>query len=194
MIYIEGLKENIINLNDNKSQYEFNVISKDSNGKTKAYDIDVITNDSINIHKYGDVLSVEIEIGNILKEEKIILTNVLDEKLEIKVIPNAYCIMDKTYKFKITKKIFQDDGSLKIKILSMVNNMETSWRCTYDGKPMRYVIDPLTSQNSCYVTIKPNVKVLNNFTSLLEFTQLESGETIRLNVYNTPEGIKKKVD
>lgn len=194
MIRINELEDNIIDLNGNVSNYELTVESKDSKGKFKAYDVDLVTNDNINVSKHGQTLLVTINIEEILKEETIVLINTLNERLEIKVLPNSYYTMDKNYKFKITKKIYDEDGSLKVKILSTMNDEEIGWRCTYDGKPMSYFITPLYSNESGYVVIKQKSNVFSDFDSLIEFTQAESGEVISLNVHNTPDGIKKKVD
>ena len=194
MLTIKDLKDNTINLDDYQSEYKLVVVSKDKKNIPRAFDVTLVTSDFIEVKKYGTTLVINIDVDNIQKEEIIMLTNVLKEKLIIKVLPNSFVTMKKTYKFKITKRIYQEDGSLKVKILSLVNDMEIGWRCTYDGKPISYSIEPLSSDKSCYVTIKPIDKVLSEFDTLFEFTQDKSNETIRLSVHNTLEGIKKKVD
>ena len=195
MLLINELKDNIINLNDLQTHYEFDVISKSDDGGYKQFGIEIVSNESIFVKAFDlNSISIDIDIPNILEEEIIVLKNTLNERVEIKVIPNEHNIMDKSYKFKITKKKFEDDGSIKVKILSTINNEELGWKCTYDGKPMNYIITPRSNEGSCFVEIKPNSQVFNNFESVIIFTQNESNNEIRLMVYNTPEGIKKKVD
>lgn len=194
MLYIEELKDNIIDLNDEITHYEFNVVSLNDRDRYKPYDVVWNTNDSIIINKYGNTLVIDIDIESILKEETIILENTQNDKFKIKVLPNSFTIMEKIYKFKITKRTYQDDGSLRVKILSTLNDMEIGWKCTYDGKPINYSIEPLSSDESGYVTIKPIDNILSDFDTVIEFTQDKSKEKISLTIHNTPDGIKKKVD
>ena len=95
--------------------------------------------------------------------------------------------MDKTYTFKLTSKKFLDDGSLRIKIFSKMNDMELGWKCTYDGKPMEYSISTRESDKGENVTIKPISTILSEFTTVIEFAQDESNNVIRLVLTNTPE-------
>lgn len=194
MLYIKELENNTIDLNTNEAYYEFTVISKDANNRNKTYSIDLVSNDAILVKKYDTILSIEIDIESILKEEYIILSNTLDERIRITILPSTYQIMDKNYKFKITKRTYNEDGSIKVKILSTVNDMELGWRCSYDGKPMSYSISPMSNDEGCYVTITQAATVVSEFDSLIKFTQDESGNEIKLVLHNTPEGIKKKVD
>jgi hypothetical protein len=195
MITINDLKNNTINLNNKQSHYEFNVSSVDDNGNNKNFAIELVTSEHI-IVKAFDIssISIDINIPNILKEETIVLKNTANERLEIKVLPNSYYTMKKEYTFKIGKRIYKKDGSLKVKIVSMANDMELGWRCSYDGKPMSYSIFPRSNDVSCYVTITQAATVVSEFDSLIKFTQDESGNEIKLVLHNTPEGIKKKVD
>ena len=195
MLQVKELEDNVIELKNGITHYEFNVISKGSNGSNKSFSVELVTNDLITVKPFDlNSISIDIDIPNIVNEECIILKNTLNEMVEIKVIPDEYYTMEKEYKFKITKKVYNDDGSFKIKILSTMNDSELGWRCIYDGKPMSYLISPRESDGSCYVTIKYAATVVMPFNSLLKFKQNESGNIIDLVLYNTPEGIKKKVD
>ena len=191
------VKDNIIELSkEEHSKYTLDVISQRDNGNKSPFAIDLVSNTNvISANVIGsNMLNVEIDTPNVLNEEYIILKNMQGDRTKITILPNKYYTMEKEYKFKITKKIYEDDGSLKIKILSKMNDEEIGWNCTYEGKPMEYFINPKLSDKSEYVTIAPAVTVASDFIAILEFTQRGSGNIIRLEVYNTPEGIKKKED
>ena len=82
-------------------------------------------------------------------------------------------------------------------MLSKVNDEEIGWTCTYDGKPMDYIISPYESDKGEYVSISPIVSIISEFDSVIEFTQIESNNKIRITLTNMPNvGISeiKKVD
>lgn len=192
------VKDNIIELSkEEHSKYTLDVISQRDNGNKTPFAVDLVSNTNVisaNVIGSSNMLIIEIDTPNVLNEEYIILKNMQGDRAKITILPNKYYTMEKEYKFKITKKVYEDDGSLKIKILSKMNDEEIGWNCTYKGKPMEYFINPKLSDKSEYVTIAPAVTVVSDFTAILEFTQRGSGNVIRLEVYNTPEGIKKKED
>lgn len=196
MFYIEGLENNTLQMEKTDTlDYEFKVISKKDNGKRIPFFIAHVSNEYIDADiVYGNVLIIHITPSMIIEEGSIRLENIIGESVSIKLIPNEYYTMDKTYTFKLTSKKILDDGSLKLKILSKVNDMEIGWKCTYDGKPMEYSISPFESDKGEYVVVKPMATVLSEFTALLEFTQDESGNIIRLSLTNTPEvGISEAI-
>ena len=192
------VKDNIIELSkEEHSKYTLDVISQRDNGNKTPFAVDLVSNTNVisaNVIGSSNMLIIEIDTPNVLNEEYIILKNMQGDRAKITILPNKYYTKEKEYKFKITKKVYEDDGSLKIKILSKMNDEEIGWNCTYKGKPMEYFINPKLSDKSEYVTIAPAVTVVSDFTAILEFTQRGSGNVIRLEVYNTPEGIKKKED
>ena len=196
MLYIEDLENNIIQLDESlESEYSFKVLSQNNNGSPSPFVVKFISSENISARiEYGNVLNLYIENAMILNEEYIFLRNTVGDTIRIAVIPSPYHTMDKTYTFKLTSKKILDDGSLKLKILSKVNDMEIGWKCTYDGKPMEYSISPFESDKGEYVVVKPMATVLSEFTALLEFTQDESGNIIRLSLTNTPEiGISEAI-
>lgn len=191
------VKDNVIQLSkEEHSKYTLNIISQRDNGNRSPFAIDLVSNtNTITANTIGNSsLNIEIDTPNVLNEEYIILKNMQGDRTKITILPNKYYTMVKEYKFKITKKVYEDDGSLKIKILSKMNDEEIGWDCIYDGKPMKYFIEPKFSDKGEYVTITPAVTVASNFMALLKFKQKQSGNVIRLEVYNTPYGIKKKED
>jgi hypothetical protein len=188
MIYIEGLDDNTIRLEkEASSYYSFKVVSQKPNGKPMPFVINFVSSKHINAEIKGDILSIDINSSRILQEETVTLINTLGERCKIMVIPNEYFTMEKTYTFKITSKKLLEDGSLKLKIFSKVNDMEIGWECTYDGRPMEYEITPFESEVGEHVIIKPKAEILNEFESLIEFTQKESNKVIKISLTNTPK-------
>ena len=194
MLFIENLDRNVIDLNDLKSfSCDFNVISNNEKGKRIPYHITLITNPNIVISTFGiNSLNITIKVENILKDEYIFLKNILNEELIIKIKPNVYFTNERKYKFKISKAELKDNGDLKLRILSKVNNSEIGWKCIYDGKPMNYVISPTQSNKSSYVNVKSTMKLFDNFTSIIKFQQEESNEIIEFKIINTPNGMEIK--
>lgn len=189
MFYINGLEDNTIRLPKSKSmRYEFKVVSTNSDGKKIPFTFECITTDLIQAGIiYGDTLIIDVNPPLIKNTEAISLVNEDEEYLIIEIIPNEYYMSDKVYNFKATSKKILEDGSLKLKILSKVNDMEIGWECTYNGRPMSYSITPFESDKGEYVTIKPTATILNEFKSIVEFTQNESEEKITFELTNTPE-------
>ena len=193
MFEIKGIKDNIIDLGGIKEYNEnFEVASFNDNGKRMPFSIDLVTTDSITVNAFGvSSINIEIDVSNIIQEEYITFKNILGETLVITIKPNSYFTNDRVYKFKISKTEFNDNGEVKIRILSKVNGEEIGWKCIYDGRPISYVITPMESDKSEYVTIKSMSQMFINFVSTLTFQQNESGEIITFKINNTPEGMKK---
>lgn len=189
MLYIEELKDNVLHLDKAEElYYNFTVVSKKENGRTIPFYLEYVSDDNINVKiVYGANLLINVNPSLVLKEERITLKNTDGEYFLIDIVPNDYYVMEKTYSFKITSKKILEDGSLKLKIFSKVNGMEIGWECTYDGKPMKYEITPFNSDSGEHVIIKPMVTILNEFDAIIEFTQKESGKTIKISLKNTPQ-------
>lgn len=200
MLYIEGLENNQIKLEKSTDlTYSFKVVSKKPNNRPIPFFVEHISNENITTKiTFGDTIDIYTDASLIEKEEFIVLSNTIGEFFRIKIIPNEYYTMERTYSFKITSKKFLDDGSLELKVFSKVNDEEIGWKCTYDGKPMSYTISPLDSTESKHVHIVPNGEIMAEFKVLVEFTQDESDNKIRLLLTNTPElgitNVEKKVD
>ena len=193
MIIINDLKDKTINLGGLKDyDRNFEVHSCNDKGKTQPFQIELVTSEDILVEKFNvSSIHIFIDVEFIVKEEYIILKNILGEKLIITVKPNEYYTNDRNYKFKLTKNEFNKNGELKLKILSKVNNTEIGWRCIYDGKPIQYEITPMESDKSSYVTIKLNSILFIDYVSILKFQQNESGNVIEYKIKNTPNGMEK---
>lgn len=199
MLYIEGLENNTIRLEKSRNiVHSFTVVSRKDNGRPSPFVINFISDSNINAFiENGNALSIYVDASKILTDEHIILSNALGDSCRLLFIPNEYYTMNRKYTFKVTSKKLLDDGSLNIKVFSKVNDMEIGWKCTYCGNPMVYDITPDESEIGEHVVITPRADILSEFDSLLEFTQDESNNKIRLVLTNTPEmGITqiKKVD
>lgn len=193
MIIINDLKDKTINLDGLKDyDHNFEVYSCTENGKTQPFQIELVTSDNIIVEKFNvSSIHIFIDVEYIVKEEYIILKNILGEKLIITVKPNEYYTNDRNYKFKLTKNEFNKNGELKLKILSKVNNIEMGWSCVYDGKPIQYEITPMKSDKSSYVTVKLMSTLFIDYISTLKFQQNESGNVIEYKIKNTPNGMEK---
>lgn len=194
MFYIEELKKDSLVLEKDKFfNYKLTIISVSDNGKSSPFAIDVVSSPYITAYiSEGNILVINADTPNIKGEEFVILRNTNKESIRLTIIPNNYYTMDKVFKFKITNYSELDDGSIKIKIFSKVNDIELGWKCIYDGKPMTYVITPMKSDKGTHVTITPNATIVNEFTSVIIFKQDESDKEIRFEILNTPNGIHKK--
>ena len=193
MFYIKGLEDNIIDL-DGVKEYmeEFEVVSLNNKGKRQPFQIELITNENIRVSSFEvNFLRIEITPQMIVNEEHIVLKNYIGEKIIITVKANEYFTNEIKYKFKITKTEFKKNGDLRVKILSKANGEEIGWKCTHDGSPLSYEITPKEDEKSSFITIKSLTNLLIDYTSVLIFEQEESGEIIKLEIYNTPDGMKK---
>ena len=150
----------------------------------------MVSNPNISISAFGvNSINITIDVEAIVNDEFIVLKNAYEEELRIDIKPNEYFVNDRDYKFKITKSELLENGDLKLKILSKVNNEEMGWRCTYFGQPIEYTVAPMESDKSCYVTITPISHLLIDYETLFKFQQEESGEEIAYVVKITPNGI-----
>ena len=189
MLYIKDLENNIIQVDESsESDYSFSIISENNNGSSSPFVVKFISSDDISARiEYGNILNIHITNYKILKEEYIFLMNTVGDNIRITVIPNPYHTMEKKYTFKITSKKYLEDGSLKLKILSKMNENEIGWKCTYNGRPMQYGIIPFESKVGEHVIIEPKAEILNEFDALVEFTQNESNNVIKILLTNTPK-------
>lgn len=193
MLSIKNFINNIIDLNGvDEYDNDFVVDSvNDNNGKEIPFNIDVVTNKNIyvTIHAVNSI-RIYIDVEFITAEEYIVLRNINGEKLVITVKPNEYMLAEKEYKFKITKAEIQENGDLKLRILSKMNKTELGWRCIYNGKPLNYKITPMESNKSSYVNVKLLSIMLSDYISKLVFEQDESGEKTSIKILNTTEGME----
>ena len=195
MISCLNIENNTIDLNGIKSavfSVDAIISSKKVDGTPTSYFVDIVSSEYVTVHKSGnDVISIEIETPKILKKEYVILKNTENEKLEINILPNLYFTTERKYKFKITKKYIDENGNIKIKLLSKVNNEEIGWKCTYMGQPLSYKIEPLSSHKSGYVTITllSKIKVNNEYYVPFKFRQDESNNEVKLKVTYTRDGV-----
>lgn len=193
MLKINGLENNIIDLSG-EIEYinEFDVLSLNEYGKRLPFQIDLVTSSNIWVSLFKvSSIKVEIDVNSIVKDEYITLKNINGEKLVITIKPNTYVTEEDVFKFKMTKATFKDNGELKLKILSKVNNEEIGWKCIFDGQPISYEITPRNDVGSAYVTVKLLSEIFSNYTSELIFEQNFSGNKIVYKILNTPEGMRK---
>lgn len=193
MLKIKNLKDNVIDLNGTKEfEKDFEITSINTqNGKGIPFYVDLVSSPNITVSAFStNLIKIIINVETILKDEFIILRNTRKEKLIIDIIPNDYFVNERKYVFKITKSEITNDGTLKLKILSKVNGIEIGWKCVYDGKPISYIITPMESDKSGYVSVKLAMEMLIECETKLIFEQEESKERIEFEINNTPNGMK----
>ena len=194
MLKIEGLKNNELILGKGDLfNTSFKVTSKNGAYKRVPFFIDYISNKHISAKiMYSDTIVIQLNPSAISKNEYMVLKNTNGDETKITIIPNVYYTIEKTYDFKITFKRVLKNGALSLKILSKANEFDVGWKCTYNGKPMTYLINPMEGENEDKITINPIGEILSEFDSLIEFTQNESNKKIKLLLTNTPnKGITK---
>jgi len=194
MLYIENIENNSIFLDGyDGNEIELKVMSRNARNVKKHFVIDYVSSPNIVAYTLGgDSIKIEYEPREVTDNAFIILKNTLGETMRLTIVPKLFYSMEKTFKFKISSYKELEDGSIRLKLLSKVNDMEIGWKITYDGKPMTYIISPMESDKGDYVTIKPNATIVNDFTSVIIFKQDESDEEIRFEILNTPNGIMRK--
>lgn len=194
MLYIENIENDSISLdNYDGNEVELKVVSRNAKGMKKHFVVDYVSSPNIVVYTLGgSSIKIEYEPREITEEQFILIKNALGETMRLTIVPKLFYSMEKTFKFKISSYKELEDGSIRLKILSKVNDMEIGWKITYDGKPMTYIITPMESDKGDYVKIKPNATIVNDFTSVIIFKQDESDEEIRFEILNTPNGIHKK--
>lgn len=175
-------KEYVLDLN--KVPYDEHTIkvhSKKSFGDRIPWGVEIVSSPLVSAEiGAGDTLNISVDIENMKEESFILLKNYAKERIKIILKPNIKLTSSKTYKFRISKKT-ADGRKTRIRILSKENNSEIGWKCTYDGRPLNYTIKPMESGKSGYVDIELMDELfINNFHSVIEFTQDKSNEVIKL--------------
>ena len=196
MIKIDGFEnEYVLDLNlVPEDEHEITVISEDENGRKISWGIDIISLEEITAIAHSeDKLSIYLDAKSLNKDGIILLRNYNKEKIIIKIIHNEELSKPKKYKFRISKKS-SSDRKVSIRILSKENDKETSWTCTYDGKPLNYNINPMHSDKSGKVEIELLDILFSTIDTIIEFTQDNSGEVVSLRLSQTNDNITIKAD
>ena len=182
MIKINGFEKEFT-LDLNEYPYDEHIINIDSKGEGETnipWGVEMVSCDLVTAKPgAGNTLNVNVDIDEVVNECFILLRNYAKERMKITIIPNTELSAPKTYKFRISKKS-TDGRKARVRILSKENGKEIGWSCTYNGKPYDYSIKPMKGNKSGYVDIVLLDEVLTTITSLIEFTQDNSGEVIKL--------------
>ena len=173
----------------NKIPYEEHTIKIHSRGENDSripWGIEMVSSELVSASMGADdSLIVTVDIENMKDESFILLRNYAKERMKIILKPNILLTSPKAYKFRITKKT-TDGRKTRIRILSKEDNNEIGWKCTYDGKPLNYSINPRESDKSGYVDIELLDELfIDNIPTVLEFTQNKSCEVIELRLNQT---------
>lgn len=168
-------------------EHEIKIDSRGGSGKHLPWGVEFTSSDAIKVEPVGnDVLSIKLDSEALMTDEYIVLRNYAKERLRIEIKHNLMVSAPKKYNFKISKKTV-DGKKARIRILSKENGNEIGWKCTYDGKPLTYVISPMESDKSGYVDIELKDDVYTSVNSVIEFTQDKSGEVIQFDLIQDKE-------
>ena len=182
MIKVNGIKkEFVLDLNDFPyNEHTLSVLSEDEKGNAIPWDIELVSNKIVNAERgMNNTLKITTNIEEMKCDSIVVIRNTAKEIFKITLKYNVVLTREKTYKFKITKKS-TEGRKTRIRILSKENNVDTEWECTYDGKPLSYVIKPMSSNKSGYVDIWMKDELYSRINTLIEFTQIKSGNVIKL--------------
>ena len=182
MIKINNIeKEFILDLNDFPyNEHKLKVSSKDEKGNAIPWDIELVSNKIVKADRdMNSTLKITTDVEKLKSDSIVVIRNTAKEFFKITLKYNVVLTREKTYKFKITKKS-TEGRKTRIRILSKENNVDTEWECTYDGKPLSYVIKPMSSNKSGYVDIWMKDELYSKINTLIEFTQIKSGNVIKL--------------
>jgi hypothetical protein len=182
MIKINNIeKEFILDLNDFPyNEHKLKVLSKDEKGNAIPWDVELVSNKIVKAERgMNNTLKITTDVEKMECDSIVVIRNTAKEIFKITLKYNVVLTREKTYKFKITKKS-TEGRKTRIRILSKENNVDTEWECTYDGKPLSYVIKPMSSNKSGYVDIWMKDELYSRINTLIEFTQIKSGNVIKL--------------
>lgn len=182
MIKINNIeKEFILDLNDFPyNEHKLKVSSMDEKGNAIPWDVELVSNKIVKTERgINNTLNITTDVEKLKSDSIIVIRNTAKEIFKITLKYNVVLTREKKYKFKITKKS-TEGRKTRIRILSKENNVDTEWECTYDGKPLSYVIKPMSSNKSGYVDIWMKDELYSRINTLIEFTQIKSGNVIKL--------------
>jgi len=182
MIKVNGIKkEFVLDLNDFPyNEHKLKVSSKDEKGNAIPWDVELVSNKIVKADRdMNSTLKITTDVEEMKSDSIVVIRNTAKEIFKITLKYNVVLTREKTYKFKITKKS-TEGRKTRIRILSKENNVDTEWECTYDGKPLSYMIKPMSSNKSGYVDIWMKDELYSRINTLIEFTQIKSGNVIKL--------------
>lgn len=182
MIKVNGIKkEFVLDLNDFPyNEHKLKVSSKDEKGNAIPWDVELVSNKIVKADRdMNSTLKITTDVEEMKSDSIVVIRNTAKEIFKITLKYNVVLTREKTYKFKITNKS-TEGRKTRIRILSKENNVDTEWECTYDGKPLSYVIKPMSSNKSGYVDIWMKDELYSRINTLIEFTQIKSGNVIKL--------------
>ena len=175
-----GKKVIDLNLLEDTNECTVKISSHNDEGRIIPWIVDYTSSESIRYDEVGvNELRLSFDLRNIKNEEIIKVINSKGEKEEIKVLPNIKESADRKYIFRIRSNALLGKNKAAFKIISKVNGKNCKWSCTYNGKPLSYVIN-IEHDDTLIVELKSIIPSTVN--GHLTLTQQESGKTIRINL------------
>lgn len=171
----------IIDLNQLEGcEYTVKINSHNDEGHIIPWAVDYIPSNFIKYDEVGiNELRLSFDLRNIKNEEIIKVINSKGEREEIKVLPNIKESADRKYTFKIRKHTILGKNKAEFKIVSKVNGEKCKWSCTYNGRPLSYLIN-VDADDTLIVELESIIPTTVNGHLIL--TQQESGNSIRINL------------
>lgn len=182
MIAINGSEnEFILDLNQSsQDEYEVFVLSVDENGSSLPWKYDYVSSPYISLKPSGlSNLKMTFDLIEIKEDEHFILINSKKEILNVTIKPNKEMSTEKDYRFNVSKHT-ESGKTVTVKIVSRENNKYTPWSVRYDGKPLKFSINPKRGTGDSEVTLYLCSIVGTECTSVVIFKQDKSGLCLQL--------------
>jgi hypothetical protein len=175
MITIEGISDKyILDLNTSTSGHRELSVDSSSNGSKLTWVVSYVSSDLIDAYPFStNMLSIDVDLKYLKKEEFIILRNIKKEKIGIVVKPNTEATRDKNYIFKLGKNTVSGN-IISINIVSKENGKTEPWEIVRNGLPLSYGI----STTKTKITIELSTILSDEAVSNFELIQTNSGKMI----------------
>jgi hypothetical protein len=173
-----GKKVIDLNLLEDSNEYTVKISSHNDEGRIIPWMVDYTSSDTIKYDEVGiNELRLSFDLRNLKNEEIIRVKNSKGEKEEIKVLPNIKESAERKYTFRVRSHTILDKNKAAFKITSKVNGEKCKWSCTYNGRPLSYIIK--IEDNDTLIVELTSI-IFCTLGGVIELTQDESGKRIIL--------------
>lgn len=187
MIRVEGFeKEYVLDLNEiDGRETELLVVSKENDGvRHSLWGVDTKSSDNIIAEVVGNnTVYVSADTTYICDEEYFWLVNTNKDKYKVRILPSKKVIDEKIYDFEVKcNEDYEGESQTEkmLNITSNVNGEELEWECTHNGFPLDFDVIPNKGKGNAEVLVYPTSEINGEANGFFEFTQEESGITVRL--------------
>jgi len=175
-----GRKVIDLNLLEDSNEYTVKISSHNDEGRIIPWVVDYTSSDTIKYDEVGiNELRLSFDLRSLKKEEIIIVKNSKGEKDEIKILPNIKESAERKYTFRVRSHTILGKNKAGFKITSKVNGKKCKWKCTYNGRPLSYIIKV---EDDDTLIVELTSIIFGTLGGHIDLTQDESGNIIRLNL------------